>query len=43
MREGFKQQLLTEELCRKCTYIKRFDKKVRPHSAPIENQKNSNF
>lgn len=27
MREGFKKQLLTEELCRKCTYIKRFDKK----------------
>jgi radical SAM protein with 4Fe4S-binding SPASM domain len=27
MREGFKKHRLTEELCRKCTYIKRFDKK----------------
>lgn len=35
MREGFKKQLLTEELCRKCTYIKRFDKKPRPETAPI--------
>jgi radical SAM protein with 4Fe4S-binding SPASM domain len=30
MREGFKKHLLTEELCRKCTYIKRFEKKLRP-------------
>jgi radical SAM protein with 4Fe4S-binding SPASM domain len=30
MRNGFKQHLLTEELCRKCTYIKRFDKKNSP-------------
>ncbi|WPU66021.1 radical SAM/SPASM domain-containing protein [Peredibacter starrii] len=35
MRDGFKKQLLTEELCRKCTYIKRFDKKPRPDAAPI--------
>ena len=35
MRDGFKKQLLTEELCRKCTYIKRFDKKLRPDTAPI--------
>lgn len=35
MRDGFKKQILTEELCRKCTYIKRFDKKVRPEAAPI--------
>jgi radical SAM protein with 4Fe4S-binding SPASM domain len=30
MREGFQKQILTEELCRKCTYIRRFDKKVAP-------------
>lgn len=30
MREGFQKQILTEELCRKCTYIKRFDKKPAP-------------
>lgn len=35
MRDGFKKQILTEELCRKCTYIKRFDKKLRPDAAPI--------
>lgn len=35
MREGFKKHFLTEELCRKCTYIKRFDKKSRPAAAPI--------
>lgn len=35
MRDGFKKQLLTEELCRKCTYIKRFDKKLRLDAAPI--------
>lgn len=34
MREGFKKQILTEELCQKCTYIKRFDKKT---SAPMNN------
>jgi radical SAM protein with 4Fe4S-binding SPASM domain len=28
MREGFKQHRLTEELCRKCTYIQRFDGKI---------------
>lgn len=28
MREGFKKNILTEELCRKCTFIKRFDKKI---------------
>ncbi len=27
VREGFKQHLLVEELCRKCTYIQRFSKK----------------
>src|SRR5690606_25069231 len=27
MRDGFKKHILEEELCRKCTYIKRFDKK----------------
>ncbi|MGE3608720.1 MAG: radical SAM/SPASM domain-containing protein [Bacteriovoracaceae bacterium] len=27
MREGFKKRILTEELCRKCTYIQRFEKK----------------
>jgi radical SAM protein with 4Fe4S-binding SPASM domain len=37
MREGFKNQMLTEELCRKCTYIKRFDKKPRPYPAPAVN------
>lgn len=30
MREGFQKQILTEELCRKCTFIKRFDKKPAP-------------
>lgn len=35
MSEGFKKNLLVEELCRKCTYITRFDKKVRPHTAPV--------
>lgn len=34
MREGFKNHLLVEELCRKCTYIRRFDKKLRPENAP---------
>lgn len=34
MRQGFKNHILTEELCRKCTFIKRFDKKVIPTSAP---------
>lgn len=29
MQNGFKNHLLTEELCRKCTYIRRFDKKIR--------------
>lgn len=29
MREGFKNHILTEELCRKCTFIKRFDKKLK--------------
>ncbi|HXH76431.1 MAG TPA: radical SAM protein [Bacteriovoracaceae bacterium] len=33
--EGFKNHQLTEELCQKCTFIKRFSKKVRPHTAPI--------
>lgn len=28
MREGFEKHILTEELCQKCTYIKRFQKKV---------------
>ena len=28
IREGFKKHQLTEELCQKCTYIKRFDKKI---------------
>lgn len=32
MREGFQKQILTEELCRKCTFIKRFDKKPAPMS-----------
>ena len=35
MREGFQRHILTEELCRKCTYIKRFDNKSRPHTAPV--------
>lgn len=30
MQEGFKKHILTEELCRKCTFIRRFDKKVVP-------------
>lgn len=30
MREGFKKRILTEELCRKCTFIQRFDKKSAP-------------
>lgn len=29
MREGFQKHILTEELCRKCTYIRRFDGKLR--------------
>lgn len=29
MKTGFKNHVLTEELCRKCTYIRRFDKKLR--------------
>lgn len=37
MREGFMKQILTEELCRKCTYIKRFDKKLRQEPAPTKN------
>jgi radical SAM protein with 4Fe4S-binding SPASM domain len=28
MRDGFKNHVLTEELCRKCSYIKRFEKKI---------------
>jgi radical SAM protein with 4Fe4S-binding SPASM domain len=28
MRDGFKNHLLTEELCKKCTYIKRFQNKL---------------
>lgn len=35
MREGFKNHILTEELCRKCTYIQRFEKKKRPDAAPL--------
>jgi radical SAM protein with 4Fe4S-binding SPASM domain len=35
MRQGFQKHILTEELCRKCTYIQRFDKKVRPDAAPV--------
>ena len=35
MRDGFKKHHLTEELCRKCTFIKRFEKKLRPYVAPI--------
>jgi radical SAM protein with 4Fe4S-binding SPASM domain len=35
MREGFKRGLLTEDLCRKCTFIKRFEKKLRSDSAPV--------
>jgi radical SAM protein with 4Fe4S-binding SPASM domain len=30
MREGFEKRLLTEELCRKCTFIRRFDHKHAP-------------
>lgn len=30
MREGFKKHVLTEELCRKCTYIQRYEKKSAP-------------
>jgi radical SAM protein with 4Fe4S-binding SPASM domain len=30
IREGFKNHILVEELCQKCTYIKRFDKKIAP-------------
>lgn len=30
MREGFQRHLLTEELCRKCTFIKRFERKPAP-------------
>jgi radical SAM protein with 4Fe4S-binding SPASM domain len=32
MREGFKNHQLKEELCRKCTFIKRFDKKLKTPS-----------
>lgn len=35
MREGFQKHNLTEELCKKCTYIKRFDNKPRPQTAPM--------
>jgi len=28
MREGFERNVLTEDLCRRCTFIKRFDRKV---------------
>jgi len=28
MRDGFKNHVLTEELCKKCSYIKRFEKKI---------------
>ncbi len=28
MREGFKNHKLTEDLCQRCTFIKRFDKKI---------------
>jgi radical SAM protein with 4Fe4S-binding SPASM domain len=34
MSKGFKNLQLKEELCRKCTYIKRFDGKIQ--SAPIK-------
>ncbi len=37
MRDGFKKHILTEELCRKCTYIKRFEKKVITTCAPTKN------
>jgi radical SAM protein with 4Fe4S-binding SPASM domain len=30
IREGFQKHQLVEELCQKCTYIKRFDKKLAP-------------
>lgn len=30
MREGFKRHKLVEELCQKCTFIQRFDKKAAP-------------
>ena len=30
MREGFQKHLLVEELCQKCTFIKRFDNKTAP-------------
>lgn len=36
MKDGFKNHLLIEELCRKCTFIKRFDKKTRPYGAPVK-------
>lgn len=35
MRNSFKSYILQEELCRKCTYIKRFDNKVRLHDDSI--------
>jgi radical SAM protein with 4Fe4S-binding SPASM domain len=34
MREGLQKKILTEELCRKCTYIRRFDKLAAP-SVPL--------
>ncbi len=34
MRDGFQKKILTEELCRKCTYIRRFDKVAAP-SVPL--------
>lgn len=38
IREGFKRHKLVEELCRKCTYIKRFDNKMaQPKNASAEN------
>jgi radical SAM protein with 4Fe4S-binding SPASM domain len=34
MRSGFQKGILEEELCRKCTYIQRFEKKIPSNIAP---------
>jgi radical SAM protein with 4Fe4S-binding SPASM domain len=36
IRNGFKRGILVEDLCRKCTFISRFDKNLKPPSAKNE-------
>ena len=37
IREGFQNHKLVEDLCKRCTYITRFDKKLAPTLAPLKN------